>query len=60
MKEPAPITRVFGAPRDGVSRHTFVGANFFMLRMLNRYRDELDVAALPQELTAAADDTIGF
>ena len=26
-----PITRVFGAPRDGVSRHVFVGSNFFMV-----------------------------
>ena len=42
-------------PREGVSRHTFVAANFFMQRMLNRYRDDLGVAALPQELTAAAD-----
>src|SRR6266851_9339363 len=38
VKEPVPITRVFGVPREGVSRHTFVAANSFMLRMLNRYR----------------------
>jgi hypothetical protein len=31
-----------------------------MLRMLNRYRDALDVAALPQELSVAADETIRF
>src|SRR5712691_5583 len=60
VKEPVPITRVFGVPREGVSRHTFVAANSFMLRMLNRYRDALAVAALPQELTAAADQTIRF
>ena len=60
VTEPVPITRVFGVPREGVSRHTFVAANFFMQRMLNRYRDELAVAALPQELTAAADQTIRF
>ncbi|HEY7170448.1 MAG TPA: hypothetical protein VH417_06340 [Vicinamibacterales bacterium] len=60
LSEPAPITRVFGALREGVSRHTFVGGNFFMLRLLNRYRDALDVAALPHELTAAADHTIDF
>jgi hypothetical protein len=58
--EPAPITRVLGAMREGVVRHQFVAANFFMLRMLNRYRDALDVAALPHELTGAADDTIRF
>jgi hypothetical protein len=60
LTEAAPITRVFGALREGVSRHTFAGANFFMLRVLNRYRDVLDVAALPHELTAAADNTIQF
>jgi hypothetical protein len=51
---------VFGVPREGVARHTFVAANFFVLRMLNRYRDELDVAALPHELTAAADETVRY
>jgi hypothetical protein len=54
-----PITRVFGVPRE-LSRHVFVAANFFVQRMLNRYRDDLDVAALPQELTAAADRTLRY
>lgn len=58
--EPAPATRVFGAMRDGIRRHSFVAANFFMLRMLNRYRDALDVAALPHELAGGADHTIEF
>jgi len=60
VREPAPITRVFGAARDGVARHQFVAANFFMQRMLNRYRDALEVAALPQELAGAADTTVRF
>ena len=60
VREPALITRVFGEMREGVARHQFVAANFFMLRMLNRYRDALDVAALPHELTNAADDTVRF
>lgn len=60
VDEPAPITRVFGQPRQGMARHTFVAANFFMQRMLNRYRDALDVAALPQELTNAADGTLAY
>jgi hypothetical protein len=38
----------------------FVAANFIMLRMLNRYRDDLDVEALPQELSSAADETVAF
>jgi hypothetical protein len=60
VNEPAPITRVFGTPRQGVARHTFVAANFFMQRMLNRYREALEVTALPNELTVAADETTRF
>jgi cytochrome c551/c552 len=60
VREPAPITRVFGAAREGAARHQFVAANFFMQRMLNRYRDALDVAALPQELAGAAETTLRF
>lgn len=55
--EDVPVTRVLGRPRANVSRHVFRGGNFFMLRMLNRYREELGVTALPQELTLAADRT---
>jgi hypothetical protein len=60
IDQPVPITRVFGPPREGASRHLFVGGNFFMQRMLNRFRDDLEVAALPQELTAAADRTVAY
>ena len=55
--EDVPVTRVLGRPRPEVSRHVFRGGNFFMLRMLNRYRDELGVTALPQELELAATRT---
>ena len=41
-----------------MSRHTFRGGNFFMLRMLNRYRSELDVAALPAELDRETNGTL--
>ena len=54
VNEPVPITRVLGVPREGVHQHVFVAANFFMQEMLNRYRDELGVAALPEELSNAA------
>jgi hypothetical protein len=54
----AAITSVLGRPHQGVSRHVFRGGNFFVLRMLNRYRTELDVSALPQELEAEAERTI--
>jgi hypothetical protein len=50
----ASVTGVLPHPRRDVSRHTFQGGNFFMPRMLNRYRSELGVAALPQELEATA------
>jgi hypothetical protein len=58
IAHPTRITSVLGEERSGVSRHTFVGGNFFMLRMLNRHRQELGVEALPQELEAAAGATI--
>jgi hypothetical protein len=48
-----PITAVLGLPRRGVRRHVFAGGNFFILGMLNRYRGELAVDALTQELDVA-------
>ena len=60
VTEPAPIAKVLGVPREGLHQHVFVGGNFFLQRMLNRYRDDLGVKALPQELAAAADGTITF
>ena len=57
VAEDVPVTRVLGRARPNVSRHVFRGGNFFMLRMLNRYRDELGVGALPQELALAVDRT---
>jgi hypothetical protein len=58
ITEPTRIASVLGEDRSGARRHTFLGGNFFMLRMLNRYRHELGVEALPQELEAAAGATI--
>ena len=52
------IASVLGEPREHLSRHTFLGGNFFMLRMLNRFRNDLKVTAPPQELEAAARATI--
>jgi hypothetical protein len=57
VAEPAPASSVLGQPRQ-VARHTFLGGNFLMLRMLNRYRAELGVEALPAELEAAAQATV--
>lgn len=56
----APITAVLGVLRQGVRQHSFVGANFFMLRMLNSHREDLSVTAMPLELTAGAEKTVEF
>ena len=60
VQEDVPITRVLGVKRSGVARHEFVAANFFMQRMFNRYHDELNLSAQPQELAAAADRTVNY
>jgi hypothetical protein len=41
-----------GDDRESLARHVFVGGNAFMVRMLNRFRAELGVAAQPLELEA--------
>ena len=58
VDEPTPIASVLGEPRPGFARHTFRGGNAFMLRMLARYRTELGVEALPQELENALKTTV--
>jgi hypothetical protein len=58
IQEPVAITKVLGVIRDDASRHVFVGGNFFIQRMLNRYRNDLDVIALPEEFEASASRTI--
>ena len=57
VAESTAISSVLGQNRAKVSRHVFQGGNFFMLRMLNRYRQLLSVEALPSELEAAAQRT---
>ena len=58
VQEPVRIANTLGKFREGMARHTFVGGNFFMMRMLNKYRAELGVVALPEEFEAAATRTI--
>ena len=55
-----PVTSLFGEPRQGARHHYFVGANFLMQRILSNYRQDLGVAALPSELTAASQRTVNF
>jgi hypothetical protein len=56
--EPAPAASVLGEPRQRLARHGFQGANFFMLAMLEKYRAELGVTALPQELSSSRQRTL--
>jgi hypothetical protein len=58
IQEPVAITKVLGVTREDASRHVFVGGNFFIQRMLNRYRADLSVVALPEELESAASRTV--
>jgi hypothetical protein len=52
------IASVLGEPRDGLSRHLFVGGNVLVLRMFDRYRSDLGVAAPSAGLEATARATI--
>jgi hypothetical protein len=51
---PIRASSVLGDARDSLARHVFVGGNAFMVRLLDRYRTELGVEALPKELDATA------
>jgi hypothetical protein len=58
VEDSTAITGVLGQPRAGAHRHGFRGANFVVTRLLNRHGADLGVAALPQELDAAAQRTV--
>jgi hypothetical protein len=60
VEDATRIASVLGEPRTGLARHVFRGGNFFMQRLLNRYRAELGVEAPSNELDAAARDTVRF
>jgi hypothetical protein len=60
IKEPVQVARVLGELREGARLHSFVGGNFFMLNMLNRYRGELNVSALPPEMSNGVQATLEF
>ena len=60
LTDDAPISGVLGQPRPAFSQHVFRGGNAFMLGILNKYRGELGVTALPQELDASIRRTKQF
>lgn len=57
LQESTDISSVMGQPRENFSRHVFRGGNFFMPRIFNRFREELGVSALAQDLTLASQET---
>ena len=54
---PVRVASVLGAEHPSLARHTFLGGNAFMLRLMNRFRDELGIDATPAELEATAQAT---
>jgi hypothetical protein len=60
VAEPTRIASVLGEPRENLARHAAIGGNFFILRMLNRYRSELRVTAPAAELEHTAQATLAF
>ena len=55
---PVRVASVLGEERERLARHTFVGGNAFMLRLMNRYRLELGMEATAAELEATARATV--
>ena len=53
----AKASSVLGEDRENISQHAFRGGNAFMLGILNRYRDELNVTTPAAELENAVEQT---
>jgi hypothetical protein len=53
VSDSTAVASVLGDPRSDFSRHVFRGGNAFMLSMLNKYRANQGVAALPVEMDAS-------
>jgi hypothetical protein len=51
---PVRVASVLGDFRPTLARHTFLGGNAFMIRLMNRFRDELGIEATRAELEATA------
>jgi len=57
LQQSMHISSVMGQPREDFSRHVFRGGNFFMPKIFNRFRQELGVSALSQDLALASQQT---
>jgi hypothetical protein len=60
VDEPVKVASLYGVPRDGMHRHSFVGSNFVMEGMLSTHADELAVTAQPADFAAATARTRAF
>src|SRR5690349_11053108 len=58
VPEQTRASSVLGDVRDDVHRHVFVGGNFLVVRMLNRYRNDLGVVATSSEMETTAKATV--
>ena len=58
VEGPVRVASVVGEQRPSLARHTFLGGNAFMLRLMNRFRDELGIEATSAELEASARATL--
>jgi cytochrome c551/c552 len=54
-----PMTGILGKPREGFSRHVFVGGNFLIPRLFGLHRDALGVNAPSQDLEKSSLRTVG-
>ncbi len=60
IADPAPVATLNSPPHEGVRRHSFPGANFFMQDLFVAHHDELAVTASPAELTSASTETRAY
>jgi hypothetical protein len=55
-----PIASILGQKRDFLGQHVFQAGNFLLPKVFDRYRDQLGVDALPNELAAASEKNIEY
>lgn len=60
VPESAPIATLSSPEHDGVRRHSFTGANFFVQDILDAHRDDLGTTASSAELAAASAETRAY
>jgi len=57
---PTPIASVVSVPRPDFARHSFTGANFFMMRVLAANDAAVGMTTPPDSMRAHADETIAY